>query len=51
MGKEILTFGDIEIDKNKSYRHKSPLPLRDVDIGKYYYLTRFILFGIKSAQI
>ena len=24
MGKEILTFGDIEIEKNKLYRHKSP---------------------------
>ena len=25
MGKEILTFGDIEIQKNKFYRHKSPI--------------------------
>ena len=23
MGKEILTFGDIEIEKNKFYRYKS----------------------------
>ena len=34
MGKEILTFGDIEIEKNKFFRHKSPIPLRDVDIQK-----------------
>ena len=25
MGKEILTFGDIEIEKNKFYRHKTPI--------------------------
>ena len=25
IGKEILTFGDIEIKKNKSYRHKTPI--------------------------
>ena len=32
MGKEILTFGDIEIDKNKFYLYKSPIFLKDVDI-------------------
>ena len=34
MGKEILTFGDIEIKRNKFYRYKSPVPLRDVVIEK-----------------
>ena len=34
MGKEILTFEDIDIEKNKFYRHKNPAPLRDVDIEK-----------------
>ena len=28
MGKEILTFGDIEIEKNKFYRYKSPIFLK-----------------------
>ena len=28
----MLIFEDIEIEKNKSYHHKSPGPLRDVDI-------------------
>ena len=32
MGKEILTFGDIEIEKNKFYCHKTPTFLKDVDI-------------------
>ena len=34
MDKESLTFGDIEIKKNKFYRHKSPIFLKDVDIEK-----------------
>ena len=33
-GKEILTFGDIEIEKNKFYHYKSPIFLKDVDIEK-----------------
>ena len=31
---EILTFGDIEIEKNKFYRFKGPVPLREVEIEK-----------------
>ena len=34
MGKEILTIGDIEIEKKKFYHHKSPIFLEDVDIEK-----------------
>ena len=34
MDKEILTFGDIEIEKSRFYHYKSPVPLRDVDIVK-----------------
>ena len=34
MSKEILTFDDIEIEKNKFYHHKSPIPLTDADIEK-----------------
>ena len=34
MSKEILTFGDIEIEKNIFYRHKSSVPLKNVDIEK-----------------
>ena len=32
MGKEILTFGDIEIEKNTFYRNQAPIFLKDVDI-------------------
>ena len=34
MGKEILMLGDIQIEKNKFYHHKSPIFLQDVDIEK-----------------
>ena len=34
MGKEVLTFGDIEIFKKKFYRHMTPIFLKDVDIEK-----------------
>ena len=34
MGKEILMFGDIEIEKNKFYQNKTPNFLKDVDIEK-----------------
>ena len=34
MGKEVLRFGNIEIEKCKFYPHKSPILLGDVDIEK-----------------
>ena len=34
MDKEILMFGDIEIEKNKFYHHKSQISLKDVDTEK-----------------
>ena len=37
MGKEILTFGNIEIEKTKVYWHKS-----ENFLGKYQYLARCI---------
>ena len=32
MGKEILTYGDIEIEKKNFYLNKVLVPIRDVDI-------------------
>ena len=31
MGEKKLTFGDIETEKSKSYRHKNSIFLKDVD--------------------
>ena len=49
MGKEILTFGDIEIEKNKFYRNKILVYLRDVDIGKVL-VSNKISFGEKNCK-
>ena len=32
MSKEIITFGDIEIEKRKLHCYKNPIFLKDVDI-------------------
>ena len=32
MGKEILTFADIETEKSEFYLHKSPIVFKYVDI-------------------
>ena len=34
MGKKVLTFGDIEIEKKKIYRRKSHASIRDIDMEK-----------------
>ena len=44
MGKEILTFGAIEIEKNKFDSHKTLIFLGDVDIKKVLVSTK-ISFG------
>ena len=49
MGKELLTFGDTEIEKNKFYRNKTPVPLRNVDIEKVL-LSNKISFGEKNYK-
>ena len=47
MGREILMFGDIEIEKNWFYRHKSPVPLKKVDMEKVL-VSNKISFGEKK---
>ena len=46
MGKDILTFGHIEIEKNKFYCYKIPIFLKDVDIEKVL-VSNKISFGEK----
>ena len=36
-------FGDIKIEKNEFYRHKSPIFLRDVDIEKVLVSNKIFL--------
>ena len=50
MGKEILTFGDIEIEKiSFIVRHKTLTLLRDVDIEKVL-VSNKISFGEKNMN-
>ena len=41
MGEKNLTFGNTEIEKNKFYRHKGFVPLRDGDIEKVVVSNKF----------
>ena len=47
MGKEILTFGGIEIEKNKFYCNKTPIFLKDEDMEKVL-VSNKISFGGKK---
>ena len=49
MGKDILAFGDMEIEKNKFYWHKSYVPLRDINTEKVL-VSKKISFGEKSYK-
>ena len=49
MGTEILTFVDIEIEKNKFYRNKTPIFLKDADIEKVL-VSNKISFGEKTIN-
>ena len=44
MCKDILTFGDIEIEKNKFYRPNTSILLGDVDIEKVL-VSKKVSFG------
>ena len=47
MGKEISTFGDIEIEKNKFCQHKPSIFSKDIDIEEVLVSKRFLL--VKKA--
>ena len=49
MAKEILMFGNIEIEKNKFYQHVNPIFLTDVDIEKALVFHK-ISFGEKNYK-
>ena len=50
MSKEILTFGDIEIEKKKKiYCHMTPIFLKDIDIEKVL-VSNKISFGEKNYK-
>ena len=50
MGKEILSFGNTEIEKNKFYCHNTPIFFGDVDIEKVL-VSKKIYFGEKNYKV
>ena len=34
MGKEIITFGDVEVENQKLYQHKSPISIYDLNVDR-----------------
>ena len=50
MGKEFLTFGSTEIEKDKFYRNKTSNFLGDVDV-KEVLVSNKISFGEKNISI
>ena len=50
MGKEILTFGNIEIEKNKFYYNKNPAPLTDPNIEKVLVSNKIFYLVKKSIN-
>ena len=49
MGKDILTFDNIEIEKNKFYLHNTPILLGDEDIEKVL-VSNKVSFGEKNSK-
>ena len=49
MGKEILMFEDIEIERNKVYHHKTPIFWGNVDIEKVF-VSNTISFSEKNYK-
>ena len=49
MGKEILMFANVEIEKNKFCHHKTPIFLKDVDIEKVH-VSNKISFGERNCK-
>ena len=49
MGKEIIMFGNIEVEKNNFHQYKNPVPIYDANIDKLV-VSRKFLFGEKGFK-
>ena len=47
MGKKIIIFGDIEVEKQKFHQHKIPIWINNVDISKIV-VSNMVNFGKKG---
>ena len=58
MGKEIIMFGNIEVEKNNFHQYKNPVPIYDANIDKLVVSRKFpfgkkgfkYYFGYKDAK-
>ena len=48
-GKEVMTFGDTEVDKRKFYRYKNRIFLNDVHVDNIL-VSKKISFGKKDFK-
>ena len=44
MGKEIITFSNIEVEKHKFHQHKSPISIHDLNLDRIVVSNR-VAFG------
>ena len=49
MGKEIITLGNIEVEKHKVHQHKNSILINDADITKIVVSSKFA-FGKKAFK-
>ena len=49
MEKTVITFGDIEIEKQKFHQLKRPIPIKNIDINKVV-VSKKISFGKKCFK-
>ena len=49
MGKTIMKFGDIEIEKQKFHHHKRSISIKNVDINKIV-VSNKVSFGKKGFK-
>ena len=50
MEKTIMTFGDVEIEKQKFQQHKRPISMKNIDIDKIVVCNK-VSFGKKGLNI
>ena len=49
MGKENITFDNIEVEKHEFHWHKSPISIKDVDVSKVL-VSNKVAFGEKGFK-
>ena len=50
MEKVIITFGDIEIEKQRFHKHKRPIPIKNIHIHKIVVSNKVFLLATKMLK-